>query len=103
MYAPNMTPEIIEGVTRYYSSIFPMVGVDCLVHLANMDKDDRLYTALKNAAANELIGLGRCVKCGTLLHTQHYKEYHSELDGCPAEDMTTLYCPNCDFEQGDME
>ena len=93
---PNMWPEILEAVHLQYED-YPDLEVDCLLYLTELRNNWARTTELSNEAFNKLKEMNRCPYCGELLKAHHYKEPHPELDGCPMEDMTELYCPNCDI------
>lgn len=93
---PNMYPEIIEAVHGYFKD-HPEVEVDCLLYLSGLMYDNRQVKQLSSHATNKLEDMERCTNCGEPLQYYHYKEPHSELEGCPMEDMVEMYCPNCDM------
>ena len=95
-YYPNMCPEILEAVHDYFKD-YTEVEVDCLLYLSGLMDDNKQVNRLSIAAMEKLEEMGRCGICGEELKTYHYKEPHPELDGCPMEDMTELYCPYCDI------
>lgn len=93
MNAPNMISEVIESVHLMYEDL-PDVELDCMLYLKNL-----LFNC------KDVNGLGqvyewfaehdRCQVCGEMLESYTYKEPHPELDECPVETLTELYCPNC--------
>lgn len=93
---PNMLSEILECLHFYFED-YPDVEVDCLLYLSRLMDDSKQVSKLSLAAIDALYDMGRCGCCGELLQVHHYKEPHPELDGCPTEDMTELYCPCCDI------
>lgn len=95
-YYPDMSSEVLEAVHLMYED-HPEVEVDCLLYLSGLMDDSRQVGQLSSCAANKLEEMGRCTNCGELLQVHHYKEPHPELDGCPMEEMTEVYCPNCDI------
>ncbi len=97
---PSMLSEILECV-HYYFEDCPDVEIDCLLYLSGLMDDNKQVNRLSIAAIEKLEKMGRCGICGEELQTYHYKEPHPELDGCPMEDMTEVYCPHCDV--GDDE
>lgn len=96
MQTPNMVPEIIEAIHLMYEDN-PDIEVDCLLCLSGLRGNLELGSRLAEVAESKLEDMRRCIYCGEILKVHHYKEPHSELDGCPMEDMTELYCPNCDM------
>ena len=94
--SPNMIPEIIEAIHLMYEDE-PEIEVDCLLCLSNLRGNLELSGKLADASEMKLEDMGRCSYCGEILQLHHYKEPHPELDGYPMEDMTELYCPNCDI------
>ena len=99
MNSPNMQPEIIEAIHGYFED-YPDVEVDCYLYLTEL-ADNRDYTMqLSNKAFERIEEMGRCPYCGELMQYYHYQEPHPELDGCPMENMSELYCPNCDINVG---
>ena len=93
---PNMYREILEAVHGYFED-HPDVEIDCLLYLSELRYNWSRTTELSNGAMDSLEELGRCPYCGEPIQIHHYKEPHPELDGCPMEDMTESYCPNCDI------
>lgn len=93
---PNMQPEIIEAVHGYFED-YPEVEADCLLYLSSLIDNWTRTAELSNQAINKLEGMGRCSYCGEPMQYYRYKEPHPELDGCPMEEMTEVYCPNCDM------
>lgn len=92
---PIMSPEVLEAIHTAYVD-YPSVEVDCLLYLAGLAEHKMSVLDLSDQANRKLFDMGKCSKCGENLSVHHYKEPHPELDGCPMEDMTELYCPNCD-------
>lgn len=93
---PNMYPEILEAVHGYFED-YPEVEVDCLLYLTEL-RDNWTRTAeLSNQAVKQLEEKGRCPYCGEPMQYYRYQEPHTELDGCPMENMIEPYCPNCDI------
>lgn len=93
---PNMIPEIIEAIHLMYEDD-PSEEADCLICLANLRGNIGLSRKFAEFAELKLEEIGRCPCCGSIMQINHYKELHSELDGCPTENLYELYCPNCDF------
>ena len=93
---PNMYPEILEAVHGYFED-HPDVEVDCLLYLTELQDNWNRAIELSSQAINRLEEMDRCPCCGEQMQYYHYKEPHPELDGCPMEDMTEPYCPNCDI------
>lgn len=91
MNYPNMLSEVIEAVHLMYEDT-PDVEADCYLYLENLGVND--VKVLKIAANQKLSDIGRCTECGTMLQTQTYKEYHSEVDSY--ETLHEIYCPKCD-------
>lgn len=91
-----MYPEVLEAIHLIYED-YPSVEVDCLLYLSGLMDDSKQVSELSLAAIDTLYDMGRCPYCGELMQYHHYKEPHPELDGCPMEDMTETYCPNCDI------
>ena len=98
---PNMLIEILECLHFYFEDN-PDVEVDCLLYLTELRDNWDRTAELSNAAMDTLKEMGRCPYCGEPMQVQHYREPHSELDGCPMEDMYEPYCPNCDIGGGDI-
>lgn len=96
---PNMYPEVLEAIHLMYED-FPDVEVDCLLYLTELRDNWSRAAELSNQATNKLEEMGRCPCCGELMQVYHYQEPHSELDGCPMENMSESYCPNCDTNVG---
>ena len=96
MNTPNMTPEIIEAIHLMYEDN-PEIEADCYLCLTEIVSNRDYATQLSNKAFDRLEEMDRCPYCGELMQIHHYKEPHYELDGCPMEDMTEVYCPNCDI------
>lgn len=101
MNLPNMSSEIIEAIHLMYEDD-PDVEVDCLLCLSGLRGNLELSRKLADVAELKLEDMGRCIYCGEQLNIRHYKEPHPELDGCPMEDMTKLYCPNCNLGGDDI-
>ena len=96
---PNMHPEVLDAIHLMYED-HPDVEVDCLLYLTEL-RDNWTRTAeLSNQAFDKLEEMGRCPYCGELMQYHHYQEPHPELDECPMENMSELYCPNCDTNVG---
>lgn len=93
---PNMYPEILEAIHFMYKNC-PDIEVDCYLCLSGLDSDAELAKRVSIGAQLALKKMGRCEFCGEELQTYHYKEPHPELEGCPMEEMTEVYCPNCDM------
>ena len=91
MNYPYMLSEVIEAVHLMYEDT-PDVEADCYLYLENLSDSD--IKALKMAATIQLAEMNRCANCGTMLQTQTYKEYHSEVDSY--ETLHEIYCPKCD-------
>ena len=96
MSKPNMLPEILEAVHETFVD-YPDVEVDCLLYLSSLKDSFSRVAKLSYNAGEVLDKMSRCFKCGEPLQTYHYKEPHTELDGCPMEDMVEVCCPNCDM------
>lgn len=92
---PNMWPEILEAIHLMYED-YPEVEVDCYLYLTELSENRDCAMKLSNKAFEKLEDMGCCPCCGEPMQIYHYKEPHPELDGCPMEDMTEIYCPNCD-------
>lgn len=97
MSKPNMLPEILEAVHETFTD-YPDVEVDCLLYLSSLKDSLSRVAKLSNSAEAALDRMCRCIECGEPLQTYHYKESHTELDGCPMEDMVEVCCPNCDIQ-----
>lgn len=93
---PNMHPEVLDAIHLMYED-HPDVEVDCLLYLAELQDNPYKVIELSNNAFRQLEGMGRCPYCGELMQYHHYQEPHPELDGCPMENISELYCPNCDI------
>lgn len=96
MNYPNMEPEVLEAVHLMYEDD-PEVEVDCLMYLKSLKDDDIKTRNLSFKVENVLEKMNRCPVCGEVMQVHHYKEPHTEVDGCPYENMTETYCPNCDM------
>ena len=96
MNSPNMAPEVIEAIHLMYEDS-PELEADCYLYLSNLYKYYERVEELQDYAVNAIETMGRCPDCGELLQEYYYKEPHPELDGCPMEEMTEVYCPNCDM------
>lgn len=92
---PNMYPEILEAIHLMYED-HPDVEVDCLLYLTELRDSWYRTIELSAYAVKTLEEMGRCPYCGEEMAYHHYQEPHPELDGCPMENMSELYCPNCD-------
>lgn len=97
---PNMYPEILDAI-HYIFEDMPDVEIDCLLYLTELRDNWSRTAELSNKAIERLEDMGRCSYCGGEMSYHHYQEPHPELDGCPMENMSELYCPNCDI--GGME
>ena len=95
---PNMRFEIMDAIHLMYED-YPEVEIDCLLYLSHPE----CVKELSNMAIDALKEKQRCSHCGGFLETIHYQEPHSELDGCPMEDMTEQYCPNCDIRGDNID
>lgn len=96
MNYPNMQPEILEAIHGYFN-VTPEIEVDCLLYLSSL-RDNWTRTAqLEEACFGRLEEMGRCPKCGERKQVVTFRESHPELDGCPYENITEEYCPNCDL------
>lgn len=96
MNYPDMTSEIIEAIHLMYEDD-PNLEVDCYLCLGAFKSDPRLAMRASIESQMALEKMNRCGICGCELQVCHYKEPHPELDDCPMEDMTVVYCPNCDI------
>lgn len=93
---PNMQPEVLEAIHEYFKGN-PEIEVDCLLYLSSL-RDDWTRTAqLESASFRRLEEMGYCSKCGERKQVVTIREPHPELDGCPYENITEEYCPNCDI------
>lgn len=93
---PNMYPEVLDAIHEMYK-VYPDVEVDCLLYLSELcDNWDRTLE-LSIKAIETIKGMNRCPYCGEPMQIYHYQEPHDELDGCPMENMSEPYCPNCDI------
>ena len=95
MNYPSMIGEIIEAIHLMYED-YPDVEADCYLCLTGFESDKELAMRASIGAQVALEKMNRCGICGEELQTYHYKEPHPELDGCPMEDKTEVYCPHCD-------
>ena len=93
---PNMYSEVLEATHLMYEDN-PGLEVDCYLYLTELKDNWARTVELSNQAIDKIVAMGRCPTCGELMQIHHYKEPHPELDGCPTEDMTERYCPNCDI------
>ena len=93
---PNMHPEVLDAIHLMYED-HPDVEVDCLLYLTELRDNWTRTDELSNQAFDKLEEMGRCPYCGELMQYHHYQEPHPELDECPMENMSELYCPNCDI------
>ena len=97
---PNMYPEILDAI-HYIFEDMPDVEIDCLLYLTELRDNWSRTAELSNKAIERLEDMGSCSYCGEEMSCHHYQEPHPELDGCPMENMSELYCPNCGI--GGME
>lgn len=86
----DRSAEVIEAVHLQYEDD-PAFEADCMVFLANCGADYEL----RQYAEDRLKEMGRCIHCGEMLQTYHFREYHEET--MDYEDMYELYCPDCDI------
>lgn len=93
---PNMYPEVLDAIHLMYEDHLD-VEVDCLLYLTELRDNWSRTAELSNQAMKQLEEMGRCPYCGEPMQVYHYKEPHPELDGCPMENMSETYCPNCDI------
>ena len=93
---PNMILEIFDAIDIAFANE-PDIKADCLVYLMSLQHDDERVINLGVKASKVLDEMNRCNICGKELKSITYKEPHPELDGCPMEEMTEVYCPNCDI------
>lgn len=94
-FYPNMYPEILEAIHLMYEDN-PDLEIDCLLYLTELRDNWNRTAELSNQAFEKLEEMGRCLYCGEPKQVYHYQEPHPELDGCPMENMTEAYCPECD-------
>lgn len=99
---PNMYPEILDAI-HYIFEDMPDVEIDCLLYLTELRDNWSRTAELSNKAIERLEDMGRCSYCGEEMSYHHYQEPHPELDGCPMENMSELYCPNCDIGGEDYQ
>ena len=99
---PNMYPEILDAI-HYIFEDMPDVEIDCLLYLTELRDNWSRTAELSNKAIKRLEDMGRCSYCGEEMSYHHYQEPHPELDGCPLENMSKLYCPNCDIGGEDYQ
>lgn len=93
---PNMYPEVLDAIHLMYEDHLD-VEIDCLLYLTELRDNWTRSAELSNQAMKQLEEMGRCPYCGEPMQVYHYQEPHPELDGCPVENMSELYCPNCDI------
>ena len=96
MPKPNMLPELLEAIHETFVD-YPDVEVDCLLYLSSLRNNLSWVVELSDRASETLDKMGCCSECGEPLQAYHYKEPHTELDGCLMEDMVEVCCPNCDM------
>lgn len=94
MNYPNMYPEIIEALKEYWKNDADILA-DCLVHLVNISDTPKMRYDIED----ELAKMGRCIKCGTKLICDEWKEYRSEVN--TYEIMRDCICPNCEEVKND--
>ena len=99
---PNMYPEILDAI-HYIFEDMPDVEIDCLLYLTELRDNWSRTAELSHKAIERLEDMGRCSYCGEEMSYHHYQEPHPELDGCPMENMSELYCPNCDIGGEDYQ
>ena len=92
---PVMGEEVIEAIHNTFVDN-PDVEVDCYLFLNSLHSHPTLVYALGVRAEEQLREMNRCPKCGAPLQIQHYKEPHTEFVPTAYEEMTDIYCPNCD-------
>lgn len=94
---PNMQPEVLEAIHEYFKDN-PEIEVDCLLYLASLRDNSAIKRAKLSAACYKALErYGYCSKCGERKQVVTIREPHPELDGCPYENITEEYCPNCDL------
>lgn len=98
---PNMYPEILDAITMAYNN-YPELQVDCLLYLGELKDNWQRTNELSTRASMLLEKMNYCPRCGESLQTYHYNEVHTELEECPIEEFTELYCPNCDIGGRDI-
>ena len=96
---PDMSLEILESIHNNFKDDLD-VEVDCLLFLTKLENNSKLCKKLSNRSIDILEKMNRCEICGSPLELYFYNEPHPELDGCPMEEMTEVYCPNCDMNVG---
>lgn len=96
MNYPNMQPEVLEAIHGYFNDT-PEIEVDCLLYLSSLRDNWTRTTQLEGASFRRLEEMGYCPKCGERKQVVTIREPHPELDGCPYENITEEYCPNCDI------
>ena len=92
---PEMYSEVLEAIHNTFVD-YPDVEADCYVFLSNLFLYAKLSTTMSAYAAQALTEMGRCSVCGAKLEVAHYKEPHTEFSPTIYENMTDVYCPNCD-------
>ena len=92
---PNMLPEVLEAIEEYFKNDEDVL-TDCWLYLESLADDKKKVNQLVVNAENKLYDMGRCPNCGSPMQTYKYLEPHTELDGCPMEEMYEKYCPDCD-------
>ena len=101
--APNMESEVIEAIQEYFKTIEPEIVVDCLLYHACLPEREDLVRILSASARYKLENMNRCTQCGEELQVGHYREWHDEVDGGAFEEMSAMYCPNCDIGGGENQ
>lgn len=97
---PNMRSELFDAIDFYFADM-PDVAADCLLYLSKLQNNEEMVNALSHEARNRLNQMNRCERCGEPFKFYHYKEWHDEVNAY--EDMTDVYCPNCDTPYNEKE
>lgn len=90
MRYPKMLPEVIEAIETHFCDEKDVM-VDCMLYLMNA-------TAREEDAAyiyNWFVENNRCTKCGDILCSSQYRQYHPELGIGVYETLNEWYCPEC--------
>lgn len=83
----NLSDEIMDALTDFYNNDEDIIS-DCVMWLNRN---------CKNFHSSWIENNNRCERCGMKLEEYNYKEYYSEIDGTPIEEISELLCPNCDM------
>ena len=93
-----MLREVFDAINDMYKTE-PDIVADCYVYLSGLMHDKDKVVRLSAQAGKELEKMNRCGECGEKLEVTTYNEPHPEIEGCPMEEVSETYCPNCDIRR----